>query len=152
MRAERLERQRSLLVAKERDSEEREQRARAEADETKAEQQAQLRKARGELSALRAEHAEVKATLRELQHERELREGTDKAEKTRAKRVEDELDQATQELRDRAVELAEEHERRGQLETELERARASQSDVANAEVVKDELHRWGLSSNTPSSR
>ena len=140
-RIERLERHRALLMGKEREAEEKEKARRAEEDGGRAEMQAQARALRQELSALRDQYAELGASYRDLEHSSKQAISSSESQSARVAAVERELELARRDAAERAAELNEEREQSRAVEAELERAKAHGADAANAEVVREELHR-----------
>lgn len=140
-RMENLERQRASLFGKCREAEERDQSRRDEVDKMRTEMQTQVRTLRQQLATVKDQHAELGASYRDLEHSSKQDAAAAASQAARVSAVEQELELARQEIERKATELNEERERRRTAETELERASTNQADAANAEVVKEELHR-----------
>lgn len=141
VRMERLERHRAQLLAKDREAEEKEKMRRSEEDGGRAEIQAQARALRQELSTLRDQHAELGAKYRDLEHSSRQAITSAESQSARVAAVERELELARRGAAERATELSEEREKRRALEMELDREKAHRADAANADVVREELHR-----------
>jgi len=142
LRIDRLERHRSLLLAKERADADAADATRAEHDAARAGALAEARRAREEGSALRDKHARLGERERELAHrvgQAELEAG---AAKARVAGLEDALEAERAAVRERSAQLAKEQHARREAEHRLSEAELAEPQAGgNAGLIKDELHR-----------
>jgi mitotic spindle assembly checkpoint protein MAD1 len=141
-RTDRLERHRSLLLAKERTDTDAANATRAELEAARAAAQDDARRAREECSALRDKHASLGERERELAHRTRQAELEASSAVGRVAGLEEALEAERAAVRERSAQLVKEQAARRELEVKLsETELAKPAEGGNVELIKDELHR-----------
>ncbi|GAA5901369.1 hypothetical protein JCM6882_007758 [Rhodosporidiobolus microsporus] len=140
-RVDKLERQRAILLGKEREASEREQHRANEEDSARVELEKENRKLRAQLSAVKDETADLQADFEDLQHSATQANEAANAERGRAGALQGELERVRTELEQSLQATGDERKRRVAVEAELEREKLAARDSADAEIIREELHR-----------
>ncbi|GAA6032507.1 hypothetical protein JCM8097_004791 [Rhodosporidiobolus ruineniae] len=140
-RVDKLERQRAVLLGKEREAAERDQHRSKEDDKARAELEAETRKLRDQLGQLKDYQADLQADFEDLQHSAAQANEAANAERGRTAALQAELDRLRTELEESMKATGDERKRRVMLEGELEREKLQARDTGDAEIIREELHR-----------
>ncbi|GAA5929465.1 uncharacterized protein JCM15063_004157 [Sporobolomyces koalae] len=140
-RIEKLERHRAVLMAKERETLEREQAKVGEIDQGTAILEKDLKTVKHQLSTLQEQHIDLEAAYKDLEHAARQAVHEAKAEKASNRAFRDELEATRQEVETRTQEILEERRRRVAIEAELEQEKLRGKESASTDLIREELHR-----------
>ncbi|GAA5910674.1 hypothetical protein JCM5296_001688 [Sporobolomyces johnsonii] len=140
-RIDKLERHRSVLLARERETAEREQARQSEVDGGRAALEKEVRTLRQQLAAVKDEHIDLQASFTDLEHSANQANASANAHKATAKALQDEVDRLGEELEASVQETVQEQKRRIAVEAELEQERLRKRESPDAELIREELHR-----------
>ncbi|BGP16988.1 coiled-coil domain-containing protein mad1 [Rhodosporidiobolus nylandii] len=140
-RVDKLERQRAVLLGKEREASEREQHRVDEGEKARQALEAEVKKLRTQTSQMRDQQVDLQASFEDLQHSAAQANETANAERARAVAVQAELDRVRKEVEGSLRAAGEERNRRIAVEGALERQKMQARDTGDAEIIREELHR-----------
>ncbi|CEQ41957.1 SPOSA6832_03736 [Sporobolomyces salmonicolor] len=140
-RIDKLERHRSVLLARERETAEREHARQSEADGGRAALEREVRTLRQQLAAAKDEHIDLQASFTDLEHSANQANASANMHKAAAKALQDEVDKLGGELEASVQETVKEQKRRIAIEAELEQEKLRKRESPDAELIREELHR-----------
>ncbi|GAA5836698.1 hypothetical protein JCM11251_002702 [Rhodosporidiobolus azoricus] len=140
-RVDKLERQRAILLGKEREASEREQHRSNEEDQARTDLETEVRKLRAQLSAMKDETADLQADFEDLQHSAGQANEAANAERGRAGALQGEVERLSRGVEQGMRAVQEERKQRMATEAELEREKLAKRDSGDAEIIREELHR-----------
>ena len=140
-RIERLERDRRTLLAKERETTERDSAAVKALEQARADDGAQLKALRGELASLKDEHASLSSSHRELKHTASQAIEAGRSYEAQVRALKDELDRERETRHESEAQLAEVKDLKLAAEIQVEKLQSELRDSSTVDVVKEELHR-----------
>ncbi|KAJ8293420.1 Spindle assembly checkpoint component MAD1 [Rhodotorula toruloides] len=140
-RIEKLERHRAILLGKEREAAEREQRRKEDEDGAKEKLEKEVRSLRSQLDTLKDEHIDLQESFTDLEHSANQAIAQANHHQARTTALQQELELVRQESEERLRSATEEKKQRLALEAELERERLRAKDSGDSAVIREELHR-----------
>lgn len=138
-KSDRLERVNKALIGKERENGEKDREVNQENERIREELAGEVRSLREQLSRVKDELSELSSEARDREHSEAQAVSRGQVEVKRALALEKELDRAREERAATDDSLTRERERRVAAEAEVSKLRAINQDVANGEVVREEL-------------
>lgn len=140
-RIDKLERQRAVLLAKEREDSERANRKKEDEDGEKTKLEKTARELRAQLVQLQDEHADLQASFADLEHSASQAVAQANSHRQRTAGLQDEIDHLRSEVEHQRQSAAQEHTRRIAVETELEQEKMKARSGGDSAIIRDELHR-----------
>ncbi|BGP08876.1 coiled-coil domain-containing protein mad1 [Rhodotorula toruloides] len=140
-RIEKLERHRAILLGKEREAAEREQRRKEDEDGAKEKLEKEVRSLRSQLDTLKDEHIDLQESFTDLEHSANQAIAQANHHQARTTALQQELELVRQESEEHLRSATEEKKQRLALEAELERERLRAKDSGDSAVIREELHR-----------
>ncbi|BGP00260.1 hypothetical protein RTG_01943 [Rhodotorula toruloides ATCC 204091] len=140
-RIEKLERHRAILLGKEREAAEREERRKEDEDGAKEKLEKEVRSLRSQLDSLKDEHIDLQESFTDLEHSANQAVAQANHHQARTTALQQELELVRQESEDRLRTVTEEKKKRVALEAELEQEKLRAKDPGDSAVIREELHR-----------
>ncbi|GEM07952.1 mitotic checkpoint family protein [Rhodotorula toruloides] len=140
-RIEKLERHRAILLGKEREAAERDQRRKEDEDGAKEKLEQEVRSLLSQLDLLKDEHIDLQESFTDLEHSANQAVAQANHHQARTIALQQELELVRQESEERLRSATEEKKQRLALEAELEREKMRAKDSGDSAVIREELHR-----------
>ncbi|BGO92193.1 hypothetical protein NBRC10512_000924 [Rhodotorula toruloides] len=140
-RIEKLERHRAILLGKEREAAEREQRRKEDENGAKEKLEKEVRSLRSQLDSLKDEHIDLQESFTDLEHSANQAVAQANHHQARTTALQQELELVRQESEERLHSVTEEKKQRLALEAELEGEKMRAKDSGDSAVIREELHR-----------